>query len=274
MARVLVLSSYVAASRVGGAAQALALARLGIEPILVPTSLFGRHPGHGPPGGGPVAARTMAAMLEAIEAQGVFGRLDAVITGHFSTPEQVALAARTIKAVRALRPTAKIVVDPVMGDGGKGLYVLPTVAEALAADLVPRADIVAPNAWELERLTGVAAGGPAGAVRAARALGAPTLVSSVETGAGLAVVYADAETAWIASHAAAPAAPKGTGDLLTALFAAGLVQGLPPPEALAASVAGVARAVATAGGADELAVAAFPVELAASGAVRLERLDG
>ena len=84
MARVLILSSYVAASRVGGGAQALALARLGIEPILVPTVLFGRHPGHGPPGGAAIEPEVFEAMLGGVEAQGLFGGgLDAAITGHF-----------------------------------------------------------------------------------------------------------------------------------------------------------------------------------------------
>ena len=93
MARVLILSSYVASSRVGGGAQALALARLGIEPILIPTVLFGRHPGHGPPGGAAVDAGTFEAMLGGVEAHGLFAQLDAVITGHFSSAEQVAIAA-------------------------------------------------------------------------------------------------------------------------------------------------------------------------------------
>src|SRR5471030_2479090 len=104
MARVLILSSYVAASRVGGGAQSLALARLGIEPILVPTVLFGRHPGYGPPGGSPVEPETFEAMIGGIEAQGLFGKLDAVITGHFSAPEQVAIAADTLGRVRLAAP--------------------------------------------------------------------------------------------------------------------------------------------------------------------------
>ena len=77
MARILILSSFVAASRVGGSAQALALARLGIEPVLAPTVLFGRHPGHGPPGGAAVAAEIFEGVLAGIEAQGLFGALDA-----------------------------------------------------------------------------------------------------------------------------------------------------------------------------------------------------
>src|SRR5580704_18770853 len=101
MPRVLILSSFVAASRVGGSAQALALARLGIEPVLVPTVLFGRHPGFGPPGGGPVAAETFEAMLGGVEAQGRLRALDAVITGYFANPEQVAAAADAVDRIKA-----------------------------------------------------------------------------------------------------------------------------------------------------------------------------
>ena len=49
-------------------------------------------------------AETFAAMLGAIEAQGLFGRLDAVITGHFSSPEQVAIAADVLGRVKAAGP--------------------------------------------------------------------------------------------------------------------------------------------------------------------------
>src|ERR1700761_801447 len=116
MPTVLILSSYVAASRVGGGAQALAFSRLGIEPILVPTVLFGRHPGWGPPGGGPVAAETMQAMLDAIAYQGLFSQIDAVLTGYFSRADQVTTAARALSAIRSANPSVVAVVDPVMGD--------------------------------------------------------------------------------------------------------------------------------------------------------------
>ena len=61
----LILSSYVAASRVGGMAQALALAALGIDPVVVPSVLFGRHPGRGAPGGGAVSIETFDGVLRA-----------------------------------------------------------------------------------------------------------------------------------------------------------------------------------------------------------------
>jgi len=274
MPRVLILSSYVAASRVGGGAQALALARLGIEPILVPTVLFGRHPGHGPPGGRAVEPEVFEAMLGGIEAQGLFGALDAVITGHFSSAEQVAIAVEALARVKRAAPACCVIVDPIMGDADKGLYVREPVAEAIAAELVPDADILAPNAWELARLSGAPFEGPQGAVAAARALGRPTLVSSVAEGEAIAVAYIDAREAWLAVHPRRRTAPKGTGDLLTAVFAAALVEGRAPPEALALAAGAVAEAVEVAAAVDELPIDALPTALAPSPRVTLRRLDG
>jgi pyridoxine kinase len=274
MAAVLILSSYVASSRVGGGAQALALARLGIEPILVPTVLFGRHPGHGAPGGAAVAAETLEAVLGGVEAQGLFPSLGAVITGHFSSPEHVAVTADAIDRIRAAGGRTRIIVDPIMGDDGKGLYVREAVALAIAEQLVPRADLVAPNAWELGRLTGLPVGNAVEAVAAARRLGRPALVSSVVVGDDIGVIYVEGRTAWLGAHAAAPSAPNGTGDLLTVLFAAGLVESLPVPDAFRAAVSGVAEAVLAAAGASELPITAFPTQLFASPRVRVELLRG
>lgn len=274
MPAVLILSSFVAASRVGGGAQAPALARLGVEPIVVPTVLFGRHPGWGPPGGAAVEAEVMRAMLEGIEAQGRFADLAAVITGHFSTPEQVRVAALALDVVRAANPDAGLVVDPIMGDDGKGLYVKESVADALVTELLPRADLIAPNAWELGRLSGCQVTDAASAAFAARIVRKPTLVSSIADGDQLGVVYADAAGATAAFHPRADKAPNGTGDLVTALFTAGLALDLDPTAALIAAVSGVTDAVAAAEGLDELPLTAFPTTLSVSQTVRVEVVGG
>jgi pyridoxine kinase len=272
MTTVLILSSFVAASRVGGGAQALALARLGVEPILVPTVMLGRHPGWGAPGGGPVEASAMQAMLDAIAAQGLYAQIDAVVCGYFARADQVTVAARAMDIIRVANPAVRLIVDPIMGDAGKGLYVAAAVAEAIADELVPRADLITPNAWELSRLSDRPVFDPASAVQAARAMGRPVLVSSVAAGGEIGAVYADAGQAFLAAHAREAAAPNGAGDLLTLLFAAGLIDMLEPREALAVAVGGVAEAVAAAQGLAELPVGAMPARLARSGRVRVETL--
>jgi len=103
MPLVLVISSYVAASRVGGGIAPYVLGPMKVDPVHVPTCLFGRHPGWGPPGGGAVAADMMAQMLEGVQANDLFGLLDAVVTGHFSTPDQVRVACEAIDRMPAIR---------------------------------------------------------------------------------------------------------------------------------------------------------------------------
>ncbi|HEY1425862.1 MAG TPA: PfkB family carbohydrate kinase, partial [Caulobacteraceae bacterium] len=156
----------------------------------------------------------------------------------------------------------------------KGLYVREPVAEALAAELVPDADILAPNAWELARLSGRPVTDAASAVAAARAQGRPTLVSSLADGQAIGVAYVDAAEAWLATHPRRRVAPKGTGDLLTAMFAAALVQGRAPAEALELAVGAVAEAVEATADAGELPIAALPTALSPSPRVTLRRIDG
>ncbi|HLZ83714.1 MAG TPA: PfkB family carbohydrate kinase [Caulobacteraceae bacterium] len=240
---ILILSSFVASSPVGGGAQAVALAKLEVETVLAPTVLLGRHPGLGPPGGGAVDPSMFESVLAGIEANGVFAAAEAVICGYFADPAQVAAAARTIDAVKAARPSAMIVVDPIMGDSVGGLYVKPEVARALAVALVPRADLIAPNAWELGRLTGTVVGSPAEALAAARELGRPALVSSIPVGRAIGVMWTDGDEAWLAVHGRAAIDPKGAGDLLTALFTAAVLGGASPAEALETAVGDVTATV-------------------------------
>ena len=276
----LILSSHVAASRVGGFVQALALARFGIDPVLIPTVLYGRHPGWGAPGGAQVPIRTFQGMLDGVAANGVLSRVDLVLTGYFASPAQVLATAKAIDTVRAGPREADarkpiVVVDPVMGDEGKGLYILPETAEAIASELLPRADYLAPNAWELGRLSGETPREPPDFVSACRKLRRAVLVSSVRHGEEIGVVYADARQAWYAAHAALDHAPNGSGDLLTALFAAALLEDQPASYALARAVGGVAETVhaAQVWNAPELPVVGIDARLrTASPAVRLERL--
>lgn len=277
----LILSSHVAGSQVGASAQAAALASFGVDAMVVPTVLFGRHPGWGPPGGAATPIEIFEGMLEGIAANGLLGLVDVVITGYFASAAQVQSAARAIDAVRAA-PRGKaftaaptIIVDPTMGDEGKGLYVPVETAEAIVEQLAPRADVVACNAWELNRLTGVEAREPGAALAAARRLGKTVLVSSVRRGDEIGAVLADGDEAWLALHAEADRAPNGTGDLLTALYAAALIEDQAPAHGLARAIGGVAETVAAAKlwNAPELPIVAMGARIKqTSPSVRIERL--
>lgn len=244
MPKVIVISSYVAASRVGGGIAPYVLAPLRIESALIPTCLFGRHPGRGDPGGSRVEPDTMWKMLRGVEAEGLFSTANAVLTGHFSSPEQVAVAAEAIDRIRAapretpLHGSAGplIVVDPVMGDEDRGLYVREETAAAIMQSLVPRADLVTPNLWEFARLQGGSVSDfadPRAIARTARAAGGSWLVSSARTWVGLGVVYVGPDGVLLAETPRLPGdVPNGTGDLLTLRFLGGLLSGSAPDAAL------------------------------------------
>src|SRR5688572_646278 len=144
----LILSSYVAAGWIGGGAQQLALAAFGIDPVLIPTVMFGASPAKGGRGRA-TDPELFQQLLDGVEGQGLIGRADLIVTGHFSLPEQVLLACETIAKARAGGRQPIVIVDPVLGDAPKGLYVKPDVAKALAERLVPLADWLTPNLWEL-----------------------------------------------------------------------------------------------------------------------------
>jgi pyridoxine kinase len=253
MPLVIVISSYVAGSRVGGGIAPFVLAPLKVDPVLVPTTLLGRHPGWGPPGGGPVSAEQMRGMLQGIESNGLFGECDAVLTGYFANPEQVEVAVEAIDRIRAAprrhghahSPTRPlVVVDPIMGDSDAGRYVPEAVATALARRLVPKADIVACNLWEFQQLA------DCGDVKriekiaeAARATGRDWMVTSVPAETGIGVMLSEDDGVVVAEtiqHGGR--VPRGAGDLLKLRFIGGLVSGESHREALARAT-GCAEAV-------------------------------
>lgn len=248
----LVLSSFVAASRIGGAAQQYVLAAHKIDPVLAPTVMFGRTPARG--GKGEVTQPDVfRRMLGDIEADALFGLVDLIITGHFSDPEQVEIAAGVIERVRGAersdawgaRPL--VLVDPVLGDAPKGLYVKHDVAEVVERRLIPLADWITPNLWELGFLADAQLDTADQARDAVRKLGKPALVTSAPAGdREIGLLYVDKEEAVLFAHPRHATAPNGTGDLVTASFGAGLVEGRDPRDAAERAARAAAETVAMA----------------------------
>jgi len=274
----LVLSSFVAASRIGGAAQQYVLAAHKIDPVLVPTVMLGRNPARGS-GAQTTPPELFARMLADVEADALFGLVDLVITGHFSSAEQVEIAADALARVQAASERAPVVlVDPILGDEPQGLYVRPEVAQAVAERLVPLADWITPNLWELGHLAGDRIENTAQAVAAARRLGKPALVTSAQGGPDeVGVLFVEAGSATLFAHPRLAHAPNGTGDLVTASFGAGLVEGLAPLAAAERAARAASEAVQAAQDwrAPELPIVALGQRLVRpTAALRIEPLTG
>lgn len=249
--KIVSLQSAVAYGHVGNSAALLPLQRLGHEVWPIDTVQFSNHPGHGGFAGMRLPAAHLTAMVEGLAAVGALDRCDGLLTGYLGEAATVEAARLAAGLIRARRPDALYLCDPVMGDAPRGLYVDPALPEAFRARLLPLADIVTPNRFELECLSGRAVGGLADAAAAARSLlggaGRPgprlVLVTGLEDedGEGLVVLAATAERVWQVAtpRLAFSPEPSGTGDLLAALLFGRLLSGYLVPEALDLAVSGL-----------------------------------
>jgi pyridoxine kinase len=228
---ILSIQSQVVGARVGNSVAAFAMERLGVRVLQAPTTLLGRRPDHGPPGGGPIPAETLAALLEGLGADGLFAEIDAVLTGYLGGSEQVAVILDAVQRIKAANPKAIFVCDPVLGDDGK-LFVSDAIADAVLNGLWPHADWLTPNAFEFGLLTGRTIDGLSAARDAAKRIGKPVLCSSIRTALGLGNLLSQPTGDWFCETARLPRAPKGTGDLLSALFVGRRIRGDAPAIAL------------------------------------------
>ena len=238
MKTILSIQSQVVGARVGNSVAAFAMERLGVRVLQAPTVLLGRRPDHGPPGGGPIPGETLGALLDALGADGQFGEIDAVLTGYLGAADQVSVILDAVSRIKAANPKAIFVCDPVLGDDGR-VYVSSAISEAIMQGLCPHADWLTPNAFELGMLTGRTIDSIAAAREAARRIGKPVLCSSIRTALGLGNLLAAPTGDWFCETARLPRAPKGTGDLLSALFVARRVRGDAPAIALEGATGGV-----------------------------------
>jgi pyridoxine kinase len=151
------------------------------------------------------------------------------------------VVADAVSRTKAQNPEAVYCLDPVMGDAD-GLFVDEAIPEAIAESLLPLADIVTPNSFELALLTGIAPTMLHDALAAMQALwrGGPRLVVATSLARddgpedAIESIALAADGAWSVAVPALGfgARPGGAGDLFAALFLAHCLKGGEAPTAL------------------------------------------
>lgn len=282
---VLAISSQVAYGPVGNSAAVPAMHSLGITALAVPTVLMSNHPGHGGAVRLPIDAGFLSGAIGRLASAGWLDRLDAVLTGYFIDAVQVEAVGQAIAKLKAARPNILYLCDPVLGDDHTGLYVDQAVATAIASRLVPMADVIAPNRFELAWLSGRAVNDAQQAAEAARRLAPLALATSIPAGGGrLATMLIDGCGGWQVETRRRPHVPHGTGDLLCGLFLAHLCLGRSGRHALAASMAAVEAILDASEATDALDLAAclagitkvkpLPARRLGGGSVKVAGVDG
>jgi pyridoxine kinase len=254
MPTILSLSSQVARGHVGHSATVFAWQRLGIEVIALPTIILSNRPDLPHRAGERVRPELLGEMVAAIDENGWLGGIDAVFTGYLPSAEHVALAANLVERLKVEKSDLLYCCDPILGDEPGGLYIARDAAEALQADLLPVADIVTPNRFELGWLTGRTIASRAEALAAAQSLGRITLATSSPAAADdeLANLLVADGRAWEAVVRRRESVPHGTGDIYAALFLAHLVRSRTAPDALAVATGALEAIIEASQGRDEL----------------------
>lgn len=148
------IQSHVAYGHVGNSAAVFPLQRIGVEVWPVHTVLFSNHPGYGDFTGEEFGADKVRAVIAGIDGRGVLGECDGVLSGYVGSPETGAAIVDAVGRVKSANPSAAYCCDPVIGDVGRGVYVRPGIPEFMREQAVPAADVVTPNQFELEFLSG------------------------------------------------------------------------------------------------------------------------
>jgi len=265
---VLSVQSWVACGNVGNTAALFPLQRLGCETWSLNTVAFSNHTGYERWRGGTVPANEIATLFEGIAELGVLPRCDAVLSGYLGEVETGPVLLDIVARVKKANPRALYCCDPVMGDVGLGYYVRSGIPEFFRDRALALADVVTPNRFELEWLSG----GPVrslaearDAVAALRQCGPGiVLATSLETDAEhVTAVAAGPDGVWAVETPHLPIEATGCGDAVAALFLGWLLKGKPVPDALATTIAAIYGVIETTmrSGGGELALVAAQDEL-------------
>lgn len=220
---VLSIQSSVAYGHVGNAAATLPLQRLGFEVWPVNTVTLSNHPAHGGFHGRFAEADELRVLIQGIGERGAFARCDAVLSGYLGEAANGPVVLEAVAAVKRANPSALYCCDPVMGEKDRGVYVRAGIPEFFRDRALAACDIVIPNLFELEFLSGRTAEDVPSARAAAQALLAPgprlVVVSGLRTAGGAIAVLAVAkDCAWLAETPTLDVAAHGAGDAFAALF--------------------------------------------------------
>ena len=226
--KVLSIQSAVAYGHVGNSAAVFPLQRIGVEVMPVYTVTFSNHTGYGAWRGPLISSDDVREVITGIEERGVFPHIDVILSGYQGSEGIADVILDAVARIKTANPAAIYACDPVMGNAKSGCFVAPAIPILLRERVVPAADIITPNQFELGYLTGTEPDTLESTLRSvdlARAIGPRTvLVTSVERPdreeGTLEMLAVTDDGAWIVSTPQLPMTANGSGDVTAALFTA------------------------------------------------------
>ncbi|MBS4083485.1 MAG: pyridoxal kinase, partial [Rhizobiales bacterium] len=93
-------------------------------------------------------------VVAGIEERGVLPKCDGVLSGYMGDAAIGEAVLEAAAKVRAANGRAQYCCDPVIGDVGRGVFVRPGIPEFMRDRAVKAADVITPNQFELNYLSG------------------------------------------------------------------------------------------------------------------------
>src|SRR6056297_779938 len=223
---ILSIQSHVAYGHVGNASAVFPMQRLGCEVWPIHTVQFSNHTGYGDWTGRVFDGRAIEELVDGIAARGVLGRCDGVLSGYMGSSDIGNAILSTVNRVREANPATLYACDPVIGDVGRGVFVRPGIPEFMRDHAVPAADLITPNQFGLEYLSGMATPTLAAAKQAVtriHALGPRVvLVTSLHTDDtppdAIDMLAGEGGAYWRVRTPKLTVSVNGAGDAISALF--------------------------------------------------------
>lgn len=245
--RILSIQSTVAYGHVGNSAAVFPLQRMGVEVMPVPTVCFSNHTGYGAWRGPLLSGDDVREIVTGIEERGGLAGVDAVLSGYQGSDSIGDAILDAVARVKHHSPDAVYACDPVLGNAQSGCHVATEVQNLIRDRVVPAADLITPNQFELGFITGTSPDtleSTLASVDAARALGpSSVLVTSVERperqAGTIEMLAVTPEGAWLVQKPQLPIKANGSGDVTAALFTAHLRRTGDPAAALGRTAASV-----------------------------------
>ena len=262
--KILSIQSRVTSGYVGNAVAVPILQRLGCTVWPIDTVTFSNHPALGAHTGGIRPAPEIEMLVGGLCNQNLLAQCDAILTGYLGSANIGPVVLAAVQRIRDANPAALWCCDPVMGDHGQ-FYVAEDIPRFFRNKALPIADIILPNAFEAEYLSGISVTTVSEAAKAASSLLAKgpktVIITGVIEGDQLGAVAADATGCWVCLASAIAAPTYGAGDAFTSLFVSHYLTSNNLPKALGHAVNGIHEilsATAKARTADLNLIAALP----------------
>jgi pyridoxine kinase len=261
------IQSHVAYGHVGNSAAVFPLQRIGVEVWPVNTVQFSNHTGYGTWRGRVLGGAAIRLLVQGIAERGVLGACDGVLSGYLGSRDTGEAVVDAVGRVKGANPAARYCCDPVIGDAERGVFVRRGIPQFIKERMLPLADTVTPNQFEIGHLAGRAT---ATMTELAAALDAvhdcgPRVVFVTSLALDdtppdvLDLVVSEASGRWRLRLPRLPVVANGAGDAVAALFFAHHLRARSAAEAMALAASamyGVLSRTAEAGAGEMLLVEA------------------